>query len=220
SNARMGGTLIYDRTEVFYDVGPRLQGTAASRIRDGDDYVSWDIGFPPEHLFRGVHDNVGIDRSGRAPTARNHDEVYVQHMFRRAGVPCQYTDLCYFICPYLPHTWTAILQLSAYDGNFVEEQYGREGSVFNMDITYEPDTTIDGGVESIKLPVPHQGHIGTDFADLGPDKEQYRSPFDIRVGNRRDDYSGLLRLCKTMALPQAQFDQQIAGALDVEEALR
>jgi hypothetical protein len=220
SNARLGGTVIYDRSEVFYDTGPRLQGTAASRIRDGDSYVSYDIGFPPGHLFRGVRDNVGVDRSGRGPTVRAQDEIYVQHMFRRAGLPCQYTDLCYFVAPRLIHTGTAILLLAAYDGSFADEQYDQDASVFNMDITYEPDTTVDGGFESNKLPIPLQAHIGTDFVDLSNDIEQYRSPFDIRVGNRRDDYSGLVRLCQTAGLPQVLFDERIAGALDVDQALR
>src|SRR4030095_8191197 len=73
--------------------------------------------------------------------------------------------------------------------------------------------------ESIKRPIPHQAHIGTDFTDLG-DQEQYRSPFDIRLENRRDDYTGLIRLCQTMGLPQPECDGQIATALDVDEALR
>ena len=220
SNARNGATLIYDRTEVFYDAGARLQGTAASRIRDGDDYVCYDIDFPPGQLFRGVQNNIGIDRSGRAPTARGQDEMYVFQMFHRAGIPVPYHDLCYFISPRTVHTGTAILQLAGYGSGFVEEQYGEAGSVFNMDIIYEPDTTVAAAdPESPKLPVPHQAHIGTDFTDLG-DKEQYRSPFDIRSGNRRDDYAGLMRLCQVMALPQAEFDAQIASVLDVDEALR
>ena len=219
SNGRNGSTLIYDRTEVFYDAGTRLQGTAASRIRDGDNYVSYDIDFPPNQLFRGVQNNIGVDRSGRGPTVRGQDEIALLHMFHRAGVPCQYSDLCYFISPRTIHTGTAILQLAAYGSGFVAEQYGEDGSVYNMDLTYEPDTTVDGGVESIKLPVPLQGHIGTDFTDLG-DKEQYRPPFDIRSANRRDDYAGIIRLNQTMALPQAQFDAQIGAVLDVNEALR
>ncbi len=219
SNARNGATLIYDRSEVFYDAGAKLQGTAASRIRDGDNYVSYDVDFPPGQLFRGVQNNLGIDRSGRGPTIRAQDEIYVLHLFHRAGIPVPYSDLCYFIAPRTVHTGTAILQLAGYGGSFVEEQFGADGSVFNMDITYEPDTTTDGGVESIKLPVPHQGHLGTDFTDLG-DKEQYRSPFDIRLGNRRDDYAGLMALCQVMGLPQAQFDAQIASVLNVDQALR
>jgi hypothetical protein len=220
SNARNGATLIYDRTEVFYDAGARLQGTAASRIRDGDQYISYDIDFPRGQEFRGVQDNIGIDRSGRAPTVRGHDEIYVLHMFHRAGVPAPYSDLCYFISPRTIHTGTAILQLSGYGGRFVEEQYGEAGSVFNMDATYEPDTLVTpADPESPKLPVPLQVQLDTDFADLG-DKEQYRSPFDIRLQNRRDDYSGLMRLCRVMGSPQAEFDAEISSVLDVDEAMR
>ena len=218
SNARTLGTLIYDRTEVFYDAGAKLQGTVASRIRDGDQYVSYDIDFPQDHLFRGVQNNIGIDRSGRGPTVRAQDEIYILHMFHRAGIAVPYSDLCYFIAPRTAHTGTAILQLAGYGSGFVDEQYGKSGTVFNMDITYEPDTST-GGIEGPKLPIPHQAHIGTDFTDLG-DKEQYRSPFDIRLANRRDDYSGLMRLCQVMGSPQAEFDAKIATVLDVDQALR
>jgi len=220
SNARNGATLIHDRSEVFYDAGARLQGTAASRIRDGDNYISYDIGLPDGQLFRGVQNNIGVDRSGRGPTIRGQDEIYVLHMFHHAGVPAPYIDLCYFISPRTIHTGTAILQLAGYGGGFVSEQYDEAGSVFNMDATYEPDTTVvSGDPESPKLPVPLQTQLDTDFTDLG-DKEQYRSPFDIRLENRRDDYAGLIRLCQTMGLPQVEFDAAIGGALDVDEALR
>ena len=220
SNARNGATLIYNRSEVFYDAGAKLQGTVASRIRDGDNYVSYDIDFPEDQPFRGVQNNIGIDRSGRGPTVRAQDEIYVLHMFHRAGVSVPYSDLCYFIAPRTVHSGTAILQLAGYGSTFIEEQYNEPGTVFNMDVTYEPDTlTVPSNPESIKLPNPHQGHIGTDFTDLG-DKEQYRSPFDIRSSNRRDDYEGLMRLCRAAALPQSQFDAEIAGALDVDQALR
>jgi hypothetical protein len=220
SNARQGATLIYDRAEVFYDAGARLQGSAASRIRDGDDYVCYDIALPPDQLFRGVQNNIGIDRSGRSPTRRGQDEMVLFQMFHRAGIPIPYHDLCTFISPRAAHTGTALLQLAGYGKGFIEEQYGKEGSVFNMDITYEPNTTVTpSDPESAKLPVPLQAHLGTDFTDLG-DKEQYRSPFDLRSGNRRDDYAGLMSLCQVMALPQAEFDAQIAGVLDVDQALR
>lgn len=220
SNARQGATLIYDRAEVFYDAGARLQGSAASRIRDGDNYVSYDIDFPPGRLFRGVHNNIGIDRSGRSPTVRGQDEIYVLHLFHQAGVPAAYSDLCYFIPPRTVHTGTAILQLAGYGSTFVEEQYGRVGSVFNMDVTYEPDTTVDpANLESPKLPVPLQSQLRVDFTDLG-DREQYRAPFDIRLENRRDDYAGLTNLCRTLALPQDLFDVRVGSVLNVDEALR
>ncbi len=220
SQERQGGTLIYDRAEVFYDVAVRLHGSAASRARDGDDVISYDIGFPPDQLFRGVQGSVGIDRSGRAPVARQQDEIYVMHMFQRAGLPAHHDDLCYFIAPKLIHTGTAILQLGAYNGLFISEQFGEDGSVFNLDATYEPSITSGGGIEAPKLPVPLQTQLGTDFTDLGNDVEQYRGPFDIRFGERADDYSGIIRLCQTMGAPQAEFDARIGSVLNVDEAIR
>jgi hypothetical protein len=220
SQERLGATVIYDRSETFYDAGVRLQGTAAGRARDGDPYVSYDIAFPPGHRFRGVQANVGIDRSGRSPVVRQQDEIYILHVFQRAGLPCYRADLCYFIAPKTVHTGTAILQLGTYDGLFVDEQFGEEGSIFNLDLACEPSTTVNGGFEAPKLPVPLQPHLPTDFADLGNDKEQYRAPLDIRYGERADDFTGIIRLCKTLGLPQDQFDAQIAATLDVGEALR
>jgi hypothetical protein len=220
SQARLGGTVIYDRAEIFYEVQVRLHGSAAGRARDGENYISYDIEFPPDQLFRGVQGNVGIDRSGRAPVVRQQHEIFILHMFQRAGLPTHHSDLCYFIAPRTAHSGTVILQLGAYNGLFVEEQFNTEGSTFNFDLTYEPSTTVGGDYEAPKLPVPLQAHIGTDFADLGPDKEQYRAPFDIRYGERADDYSGIMRLCRVMGLPQPEFDAQIAGVLDVDEALR
>jgi hypothetical protein len=220
SQQRQRGTVIYNRNEVFYDIGVRLHGSAAGRARDGDDYMSYDVEFAPDQLFRGIHSHVGIDRSGRAPNVRQQDEIYVLHMFHRAGLPCHRVDLCYFIAPRTGHTGPAILQLGAYDGLFVEEQFGEDGAVYNLDLTYEPSTTVNGNYESLKLPVPLQAHIGTDFADLGDDKEQYRYPFNTRLNERADDFSGIMRLCKTMGAPQAQFNAQIGTALDVDRAAR
>lgn len=215
-----GGTLIYDRSEVFYDVGVRLHGSAAGRARDGDDYISYTVAFPPTHLFRGVQAEVNLDRSGRAPTVRWQDEIYIFQMFHHAGIVCQYADLCYFITPKTLHTGTAILQMAAYGGVFVQDQFNVPGAVLNYDITYEPSVTVNGNYEGVKLPVPNLAQVGTDFVDLGNDKEQYRSPFDMRHGAREDNFSGIMRLCQTFGLPQAQFDAQIGAALDVDEALR
>ncbi len=220
SQGFIGGTLIYDRSEVFYDAGVRLHGSAAGRARDGDDYISYTVAFPSTHLFRGLQSEVNIDRSGRTPVVRQQDEIYILHMFHHAGIPCHYSDLCYFIAPKASHTGTAILQLAAYGGIFVQEQYNVDGSVFNFDLTYEPSVTVNGNFEAVKLPVPLQPQVGTDFMNLGNDKEQYRSPYDMRHGTREDDFSGIIRLCQTTGLPQAQLDSQIGTALDVDGFLR
>ena len=220
SDARIGGTAIHRRSEVFYDVGVRLQGTAAGRVRDGDDYVGFDVGFPADHLFRGLQSNVNIDRSGRAPNVRQQDEIYVQHLFHRAGVPCQYSDLVYFIAPNSTYTGTAILQLTGYGSEFLASQFGGDGTVFNLDITYEPGSTIDGNFESLKNPVPLAAHVSSDFTNLGTDKEQYRGQLDPRAGSRADDYSGLIPFCQAMGDTGPNFATNIAARMDVDEWMR
>ncbi|MEO8353178.1 MAG: lamin tail domain-containing protein, partial [Chthoniobacteraceae bacterium] len=220
SDARIGGTAIYRRDEVFYDVGVRLQGTAAGRIRDGEDYPGYDVGFPADHLFRGVHNNVNIDRSGRSPVVRGQDEIYVKHLFNRAGIPCTYDDLVYFISPTGIHTGTAILQMAGYDSTFVDAQFGGEGTVFNLDGTYEPSTTTNGNPESLKNPVPLGVQLQSDFEDRGADKEQHRGFLDPRAGRRTDDFSGLIAFCQTMGLPNSQLGSQIGARMDVDEWMR
>jgi hypothetical protein len=221
SNDRVPGTLIYRGTEVFHDVGVRLQGTAAGRVRDGDAYIGYDIGFPPDHLFRGLHESIGIDRSARSPVVRRQDEIYVRHTFNKAGLLCTQDDLCYFFAPNTTHTGTAILQLASYGGLWTDSQFeDTPGTVYNWDITYDPTTTsVAGNPESLKPPVPF-GHITTDLANLGTDKEQYRGPFDIRAGKRRDDYSGLMRLAQTMPLPAAQLAVEAPNLLDLDQVFR
>lgn len=221
SNDRVPGTLVYRGTEVFHDVGVRLQGTAAGRVRDGDAYIGYDIGFPRDRLFRGVHESIGIDRSARSPVVRRQDEIYVRHTFNRAGLLCPVDDLCYFFAPNTTHTGTAILQLASYGGAWVDSQFeDSPGTVYNWDITYDPTTTsVASNPESLKPPVPF-GHVGTDLVNLGEDKEQYRGPFDIRAGKRRDEYSGLMRLARTMPLPAAQLASEAPALLDIDQVFR
>ncbi len=219
STERIPGTVIYRGREIYYDAGVRLQGTAAGRVRDGDDYLGYDIGFPPDHLFRGLQESVGVDRSGRSPVVRQQDEIYVRQTFQRAGIPCPVDDLCYFVAPQSIHTGTAILQLATYSGLWADSQFDKQGTVFNYDFTYDPTTTLTSSVESLKPPVPFI-HVTTDMLDLGDDKEQYRGPFDIRAGKRRDNYSGVMALCKTMALDNTQLAIQAPQVLDLDEVLR
>ena len=122
-------------------------------------YVGYDIGFPPDHLFRGVHRSVGIDRSGRAPVVRQQDEIYVRHTFQRAGIPCPLDDLCYFFAPQTIHTGTAILQFASYGGLWADSQFDEAGTVFNYDITYDPTSTSVAGERRKPETASPFGHV-------------------------------------------------------------
>ena len=220
SNERIGCTAIYDGSEIFYDAAVRLRGSGAGRARDGDAYRGFNIGLPADQKFRGVHDSLSIDRSARTPVARQQHEIYVKHMFNHAGIPCMYDELIYLVGPSPNYTGTSQMLMAGYGGLFAESQFdnGDKGTVFNLDITYDPVSSI-GGVEGSKPPVPFT-HVGTDMRDLGDSEEDYRTAFEIRTGRGRDDYSGLIRFCKTMSLPSAQLEAEIGTSMDVDEWCR
>lgn len=220
SNERLGGTAIYDRREIFYDARVRLRGSGAGRARDGAAFRGFNIGLPADQKFRGVHDSLSIDRSARTPTARQQHEIYVKHMFNHAGIPCMYDELIYLVGPSSTYTGTSQMLMAGYGGHFAETQFdnGGKGTVFNLDITYDPVSSI-GGVEGLKPPVPFT-HIGTDMRNLGDREEDYRTSFEIRTGRRRDDYSGLIKFCQTVDLPTAQLAAEIGEWMDVDEWCR
>ena len=221
SQARLGGTVIYDRTEVFYDVAVRLHGSAAGRARDGEDYISYDIEFPGEPTVPRCAEQRGHrsfrEGPGGPAAARDLCPAHVP----TPALPAHHSDLCYFIAP--THRCTPARPFSNWaptTGCSWRSNSDEEGSLFNLDLTYEPSTTVGGDIEAPKLPVPLAGAYRDGLHRSGHDKEQYRAPFDIRFGERADDYTGIMRLAKVMGLPQAEFDAQIASALDVDEALR
>lgn len=220
SNERLGGTAIHDRREIFYDAAVRLRGSGAGRARDGASFRGFNIGLPADQKFRGVHDSLSIDRSARTPAARQQHEIYVKHMFNHAGIPCMYDELIYLVGPSSDYTGTSQMLMAGYGDLFAETQFdnGGNGTVFNLDITYDPSSSI-GGVEGLKPPVPFT-HIGTDTRNLGDSEEDYRTSFEIRTGRSRDDFSGLINFCKIMDLPTAQLVDQIESSMDVDRWCR
>jgi len=220
SNERLGGTAILDRREITYDAAVRLRGSGAGRARDGAAFRGFNIGLPADQKYRGVHDSLSIDRSARTPTTRQQHEIYVKHMFNHAGIPCMYDELVYLVGPSRTYTGTSQMLMASYGGHFTETQFedGEDGTVFNLDITYDPTSSI-GGVEGLKPPVPFT-HVGTDIRNLGDSEEDYRTAFEIRTGRARDDYSGLINFAKTMDLPTVELAERIGEVMDVDEWCR
>ncbi len=221
SNERIGCSVLLDNAKFIYDTGVRLKGSPAGRARDGALYQGFNIAFPPEQLYRGIHSSVSIDRSGRAPRPGDQDEIYVKHLFNRAGIPGMFDDLGYVVSPTPTHTGTALFSMARYGRVFTNSQFenGDQGSVFNLEITYDPTTTT-GGREGLKNPVPFSHGGATDFRNLGDDKEQYRWAMEMRTGRRADDYEGLLRFCQTMDLPKDQLARKIDEVMNVDAWMR
>ena len=220
SNDQLGCTVIYDEDEVCYDCGVRLRGTTYSRPYD--QFVSFSLYFPPEHLFRGAHASVDVDRSGRGLVGSpGQDEILIKHLLQRAGLPCEEADLIRFIAPLPQHTSSAMLYLGHFTGDYLDSAYPAGGGsmLFELDGAYYPTRTADGNPESPK--VAEAGPISyTDIRNLGDDPEGYRWNFMPHQGQARDDYSRIVATAKAFDLTGPALETTTAALIDTSEWMR
>jgi hypothetical protein len=221
SNADIGATVIYNESEVFYNVGVRLKGSEHGRA--DSNRIGFILHFDPDHLFRGVQDSVAIDRSGgwRNGTSFGQDEIVIRQIFNHAGnMESMYDDLIRVIAPRSQYTGSAIMQMARYDSDFLDSQYenGSEGTAFEYELLYALSQTV-GGVEGLKIP-QESGVTGTSLGNLGDDPETYRNYYLIKNNRDRDDYASLIPALKTFSLSGAAFLAEAELRLDVDQWLR
>ena len=87
--------MIFDESEVYYDVGVRLKGAGG---RAGGSH-GYNIRFHTDHLYLGVHRTIAIDRNGM-------HEMLIKHMNSHAGgIPSMYNDAAQIIGPQQLQEW-------------------------------------------------------------------------------------------------------------------
>ena len=223
SNGHLGATVVYNESEVFYDVGVRLRGSNAGR--SDASYLGFQVAFDPMHRFRGVHNSVVIDRSGRSsPTPRTQDEIIIKHIANAAGdIPHMYDDLVHVIAPRRSHTRSALLLMARYGNDFLDSQYenGSDGTVYKLDIAYIANGTLGGNPENAKIPSPYSHPSPTrDLEDLGDDKEAYRSHLMIRNNRDADDYETIIRASQALDRLRSNNFDEAAELIDVDQWAR
>ena len=223
SNGRLGATVVYNENEAFYDAGVRLKGSNAGR--GNAPYLGFNIAFDPTHLFRGVHDSVVIDRSGRSSsTPLTQDEILIKHVGNHAGdIPLMYDDLVHVIAPQRRHSRTAALLMARYGDVFLDSQFenGSDGTVFKLDIAYVPNGTTNRDPEGPKLAFPYSHPQPTkDLRDYGDDKELYRSHLLIRNNRDRDDYTRIIDAAKAISVGRSQIVESTKDVIDADQWAR
>ncbi|MHA3774016.1 lamin tail domain-containing protein [Verrucomicrobiota bacterium sgz303538] len=232
SNDRLGCTVIYNESEIFYDCGVKLKGS--ERGRNQDTRVSFNIEFPEDHLFLGTHRTIAIDRSG-AGNQTSQKEILIKHAIASAGgIPGSQDDLCRIIAPLSKHTGSAILVKERYDSAYLNNQYdnGSDGRMFKFEYIYYPYTTTGNSsspgntgaaVESLKYPEPDNVVTSVSVRNLGNDKELHRWHWLIQNNEEVDDYSGLMTWLSAFgrsSVADAQYFSDTAAMMDVDEWLR
>jgi hypothetical protein len=217
SNDYLGATIVYNESEVYYDVGARLKGSAFGRFNGTE--MGFKMEFHPDQLFRGVHPSINIERAG------NKKELLAMHMLGRAGggLPSFYDDVVRIIAPRSSETGVGILAMARYSDVFLEESFenGGDGALYNMELLYNPNGTVDGNPESLKLNNPYNHTNGTVvIANRGDDKETYRWNYQMRNARGRDNYEPLIQLSKAFSLSGEALDAATQEIMDVDQWMR
>lgn len=216
SNESLPATVLYDEQQIFYNVGIRLKGSFVGR---DVARVGFTIEFDPGQLFRGVHEEVALDRS--QGTFIGQGEILVKHIASHAGgIPNMYDDLVHCITPRAQDTSMAQLRMAAFGDVYLDSQYqnGSDGPMYESEVLRYSSTTADGSVEGYKI--PGQGFVNVDLADYGTNKETYR--WNLLQSNNRsaDDYSRIIPMSRAFSLSGTNLDGPTSSLMDLDEWMR
>ena len=216
SNDRLLGTVIYNDI-AYYNVGIRLKGSAFAR--NNTSVQGLNIRFDSERPFRGAHETVALERDpGKG-------EVLAHHLFYSAGgnIPSYYPDIVDLDFDQSGFRGSVLLLTSRTSAPFLKGTFenASEGTVYNLELLYTPQATLDRQPESPKRPFPYTHDRGRyDFRILGPDKEAFRWGFQIRSARDRDHYEPILRASAAMEMDGLAFDRATAEAFDIDQWAR
>ncbi len=215
SNDLMPCTVIEDERTVYYQAEMRLHASASGRYAStGTGYhVLFNDGQP----FRGLHASFNIDWNDAWR------EVLAKHMLNRAGGGywSHFDEVIKVMGP--SNSRIAVMNGARTSRQFVTALFpgSGTGTLFNHELLYQPNGTVDGNPESLKLNNPYNHTRGIyDLADRGADKEAYRWGWQIRSKRRGDDYTGMVRFNRAFALAGAAFEAEIEQVIDVDQFMR
>jgi hypothetical protein len=200
----------------------RLKGSEHGRADAGRQ--SYNVSFPAEKKFRGVHDSVLLDRSGgwRFGRTTGQDEILVKHIISHAGGTASlYDDIVRLISPQSGHTGPALLQMARFGGDYLDSMYqdGSDGKLFKMEIAYHTTATDNGTPTGNKL-AQESSISNIDFGDRGSDAESYRWFYRHENLTENDDASSMMAVTRAFAKSGAAFDAEIDPLIDNDEWMR
>jgi hypothetical protein len=229
SNDRMGGTVILDNRDVFYDVGVRLRGSGYGR---NDARTGFNISFDPGHLFRGVHSSVAVDRgvvlssgNGQGPVqgvpGASPHELLIHHIANHAGgLAGMYDDVVYFDAPRTTNAGLGLLKMARYGNDYLDSQFtrGSDGSLFELELIYYFNRTAATDPEALKG--SPNAVLNADVRSLGGDQDAFRLNFVLKNNRDLDDFSRIIELGQSLMLRDSELQSAAQEVMDIESWMR
>lgn len=228
SNYRYPATVIYNNREMFYNCGVRLRGSSYGR-RGGR--VGWNIKFPDDQLFRGVHGTIALDGGYSIPRGQGNgflqvgagvatnELVYNQMAHRAGGVPATFDDVAFIDAPLDSDDKLAQIKMARFGDIFLESEIGSDqGERFKFELIYHPQATLDGNPESLKN--VYNSVRGVDITEMGTDKEAYRHNYWVQNHAGRDDYSRIADMGRAFDSSAGSLKAETDAVIDIDNWMR
>ena len=215
SNHRFGCTLITDEKNIAYDSGIRLRGSMFSRSSSSNSALN--LKFPADRRYRGTHSTITVRRGNRR-------EILVKHIVNAAGgIHDNYNDIIHLNGHISAQFGRARLEMSRFGKIYLKSLPGgdgEDGTVFKMEGIRQFEATQDGTPNTPKKPFPIGWIRNFDLADQGDSKEIYRNNIRINTNLARDDYNGVIRMCKLFSMNGQALEDEAPSAIDVDRWTR
>ncbi len=242
SNADVPCTVVWDESIVYYRAGAQLKGSKHSRwqiVR-----VGYNICFPADDLFLGVHSGIALDRSGDSNGEPGQEEILLKTLMNLAGgiytpeedlirlIPAKATGSGYHYDG-SAMLGACMLSKTRLKDDFLAGQFenGEDGMLFKYDAVYTLDETINPSTRVIDPAiVPENPKIANGYSNspfvslknLGTNKEIYRWHWIVENGRKADNYADLINALTAIGQTGGSeaFNTQTAQYLDVSPWLR
>jgi hypothetical protein len=242
SNADVPCTVVWDESIVYYRAGAQLKGSKHTRwqiVR-----VGYNLKFPADDLFLGVHGGIALDRSGDSNGHPGQEEILLKTLMNLAGgtyapeedlirlIPAKATGSGY-LYDGSAMLGACMLSETRLKDDFLAGQFenGDKGMLFKYDAVYTLDETINPSTRVIDpVIVPENPKIANGYSNspfvslknLGTNKEIYRWHWIVENGRSDDNYADLINVLTAIGQTggSAAFNTQTAQYLDISPWLR
>jgi hypothetical protein len=220
SNDMVDGSFIFQSTDVYYNAKARFSGSPWARQAWLE---SWRTRLPKDKPLHGSIESFNMEdhQDGGAVSAKERTSHYLLRYFNRPGIPVPYS--LQWLVHWQVNDRVAEVREHVQTPNreFISRWFPEDddGAFFEMD---DRHTFTDSGSRQDstdgRLLYPPYGPVTN-----GPDKEQYRYYFSLRLNEEADDFQPLIDLARLMspsATPNAEFDEKIFDVVNVQSFCR
>ena len=215
----IGVTAIFNEQEIYPNIRYTLRGSP--NTRRVDYLVGFTLLFPQENLFRQIHSNIGIDRSGRE--GLGYFEILANQILNRVGgLFPRYVDAIYLDAARSRDSGPALLKLSPYSQRALSSHYknGSESLLYDYDFIYTKahyTVQTDRGEDVV---VRYGRVFGIPLGYYGESKESYRWHNALKNYREEDDYQPVIELNRLFSLSHENFMKEAQKLIDIEQWLR